>query len=165
MLGYIAQLNGNNFSSATPLPVLSTGTAFTANSSGIISQTGQVDYIDASAGTLVLSVSVLDCTNVPLVAAVFDAAGNAVGSPINPVSVSGSSVTGLGFSNAVRSLPAAGRYYISVAGTGYGSPLNYWSTYASLGQYDITASYPAPDRRCAVVARMTHMCTARSNQV
>jgi hypothetical protein len=149
-LGYIAQLNGSNFNSATPLPVTSTGPTYTAGSSGIISQTGQVDYFsfDASTGSLTLSVAVLTCTNVPVLAAVFVAAGNPVGLPINPVSVSSGSVTGLGFSGVTRSLPAAGRYYVMVAGTGYGDPLNFWSSYASLGQYDITANYPAPAPRC-----------------
>jgi hypothetical protein len=158
-LGYIAQLNGNSFASATPLPVSATEPIFTANSSGIISQTGQVDYFsfDASAGTLTLSVTVLFCTNLPVLGAVFDAAGNPVGPPINPVSVSGSTATGLGFSGVTRSLPAAGRYYVMVAGTGFGDPLNYWSAYGSLGQYDITASYPAPAPRCVESGASTQL--------
>jgi hypothetical protein len=156
-LGFIPQLNGANFASATPLPVSATGATFTANSSGIISQTGQVDYFsfDASAGTLTLSVMVLAWTNLPVLAIVFDAAGNPVGSPINPVSAAGSSVTGLGFSNVTRSLPAAGRYYVMVAGTGFGDPANFWSSYGSLGQYHITASYPAPPPRCVESAAAT----------
>jgi hypothetical protein len=100
-------------------------------------------------------VVVLAWTNLPVLAIVFDAAGNPVGSPINPVSASGNSATGLGFSNVTRSLPAAGRYYVMVAGTGFGDPGNFWSSYGSLGQYHITASYPAPPPRCVESAAAT----------
>jgi len=52
--------------------------------------------------------------------------------------VNASQATGLNAS-VTRNLPA-GKYYVQVRGTGYGSPANTgYSSYGSLGNYSVTA--------------------------
>lgn len=45
---------------------------------------------------------------------------------------------------ATFTLPAAGKYYVSVDGIGYLTPTNGYSDYGSLGQYSVTGTVPAP---------------------
>jgi hypothetical protein len=71
------------------------------------------------------------------------------GRPINTISTTSNTVSGLGFGVVTRNVPAPGRYVITVTGVGYINPADYWSSYASLEQYDITVSY-GPGPRCVV---------------
>jgi hypothetical protein len=147
-LGYIPQYHGNNIATATPLTVTaSTASTFSAKGSCIISQTNQIDYFSfsaPSAGILSVTVQGMQYTNLAAQAAILNAAGIQVGLPINTIKYAGS-LTGLGFSGQTRSIPGAGTYYVTVAGVGYLNALDYWGSYGSLGQYDISVSFgPGP---------------------
>jgi hypothetical protein len=142
-LGYIQQQNGYNFGTATPLTVTSSnGASFSAQGSGIISQTNQVDYFSlnaVTAGDLSISVTVVTNGNVPVEVTVVQSGGTQIGSAINSIAAAGVQ-SGRGFTNVVRRLPEPARYYLLVTGVGYLDPLDYWSSYGSLGQYSIAVT-------------------------
>jgi hypothetical protein len=149
LLGYAPSSNGNTLANATVLvPTVSAGTA-SATATGIVEQAGPVEMFKLqaeAAGPLSFSVSVLTAwtgsngvvyprSDLDAAVKVFNAAGAEVTTTQNNA---GLAVTG------TAALPSAGAYYIAVSGSASGDPsATGYSTYGSLGQFSLTATYPA----------------------
>jgi hypothetical protein len=116
----------------------------TATVNGILSVTNQADWfsITAAAGSATVAVAVtapfgqgVTRANLNAIAAVYDASG-AVLTFLNP--------SGLDIPAAQVTFPSGGTYYVSVSGTGDATPATSgYSSYASLGFYALTVTYPA----------------------
>jgi len=131
--------HGNAAGGATPLTATPSGPDLILSGAGVVERRKDKDYFsfEAGAGNARFTVSPdARSPNLDVLLKVFDAAGNQIGKA-NPKAVLGASVE--------LSLPSAGTYYLMVDGVGVGNPLNTgYSDYASLGQYSITGTVPAP---------------------
>lgn len=142
-LTYISNGNGGTLATATPLsPSVSNGVA-SASAAGIISRTAVSDFFSlnaARAGTLTVAVSVVapwgsvNRSDLDVQIVVYNGAGTVIGRYNN--------ASGLSASQSFN-LPAGGTYKIAVKGAGTGDPTTGYSNYASLGQFNLVASYPA----------------------
>lgn len=143
-LPLISDGNGNTIATATALvPSIANGIA-TATADGILSRTNRPDFFKlnvARAGTLTVKVSVVtpwvsvNRSNLNLLVNIYNSNNVIIARYNNP--------NGLDI-NKSFSLPAAGTYYISVRGSGEGSfATGGYSSYASLGQFNMVATYPA----------------------
>eukprot|EP00775_Hariotina_reticulata_P007814 gene7814-8011_t len=139
-LNYVPPGNGNRTATATALIPVINGTLATVSEIGIISTTNTSDVfkIDANPGTLTVNVSTVtpystySRSNLDVAVQVQDAAGNPVGQVLDS--------PGLAVSGIVT-LPATGAYYIAVSGVGSSAK---YSSYGSLGQFALTATFQAP---------------------
>src|ERR1043166_3696202 len=138
-LSYRADDYGDDNNSATFLPA---GTTISAT--GIIERNTDNDVIAFStgAGTITLNASpALPGPNLDILALLYNATGTLISSN-NPAELACS------FSVSIP----AGTYYLHIRGTGYLTPTNGYSSYASLGQYTVTGTVPNPTGAIAPVA-------------
>lgn len=149
-LPVLKQQAGNNIASATPLTDLTgNGTMTVAKANGIVSDPTAANFYSftANGGTATITVGVQlaweewDRANLDAQVVVYDAAGGAIGPPINPTGVD--SLNGLGIFAAPVTLPVQGMYYVAVSGSGAGDPLvDGYTNYGSRGQFWLTVTYP-----------------------
>ncbi len=132
-VGYRADDYGNNTANAATLSYSSSGAVTAKN--GIITTTGDVDFFTftTGGGNITLNVNTVSRHgNLDILVRLFNASGTQIGS-FNPA----------GLNATVTASLAAGKYFISVDGTGAGNPAtNGYSDYASLGSYTITGTIP-----------------------
>jgi hypothetical protein len=129
-IGYRADDYGNSISAAGALGIDASGNV---NKAGSIERTGDVDMFSFSTtgGTLNLTFNPnAYAPNLDIIATLYNSAGTAVTSA-NPTALNAT----------LSSTLAAGNYYVSVTGTGSGTPnTTGYSNYGSLGYYAITGS-------------------------
>jgi PKD repeat protein len=149
--------HGNSAASATALTGSSSGGLTSASALGVIERPTDVDVFSFSAGAGTLSFTVSPAArsaNLDALVTLRDSAGSVLAT-VNPVDALNAT--------ASLSLPAAGTYTLSVQGTGKGDPLaTGYSAYGSLGQYQLSASFPSPSGTAptAVLAASTLRGTA-----
>ena len=147
---FAADDHGNSISTATVLPpTVSNGlNSFTA--AGVIQGPLDIDFFkfDAAAGTVTINVTpALTSPNLDTLISLKNASGVelAVSNPIEALT-----------SNITVTLPSTGSYYLSVKGTGKGSPLTTgYSAYGSIGTYSVSITAPIPGNATAPVAAIT----------
>ena len=141
--------HGDTLATATALAATASGGVSTASATGVVERPTDIDYFSFTAGAGSATISVSPANRSPNLDAwigLRDAAGTLLAN-INPVDALNAGVT--------VTLPAAGTYYLSVQGTGKGDPLGTgYSSYGSLGQYAVAASFPTPGSQ-APVARIS----------
>ncbi|THU36025.1 T9SS type A sorting domain-containing protein [Niastella caeni] len=129
-VGYRADDYGNTIAAAASLNVDATGNV---NNAGVVERTGDVDMFsfNTSGGTANFNFNPnASYPNLDIVATVYNTSGTVIATS-NPATLNASISTTL----------AAGTYYVSVTGTGSGSPtVSGYSNYGSLGNYTITGS-------------------------
>jgi hypothetical protein len=129
-VGYRADDYGNTTSAAAALSIDASGNV---NNAGIIERTGDVDMFSFSTtgGTLNLTFNPnAYAPNLDVIATLYNSAGTAITSA-NPTALNAALNTSL----------TAGNYYVSVTGTGSGTPnTTGYSNYGSLGYYTVTGS-------------------------
>jgi hypothetical protein len=129
-VGFRTDDYGNSRAAATPLSISGTGSAFI---SGVIGSVSDADFFSftTSGGAVSLNIKPVDKhPNLDILTALYDNAGNVVATA-NPDGLSASLSTTL----------AAGTYYVSVTGIGYGNPLTTgYTSYGSIGYYSITGT-------------------------
>lgn len=130
--------HGDTQGTATALVGTLSGGVTTARASGVIERATDIDAFTfaAEAGPVTFTLSpAARSANLDGWLTLHDGAGNVITSA-NPLDALGASFT--------TTLAAPGSYFVSVRGTGEGVPLNTgYSTYGSLGQYDLVGSYTA----------------------
>lgn len=131
--------HGNTSAAATTLAPTVNGGTSSANATGVIERPTDVDVFAFSAGAGAASITLSPAArsaNLDALVTLRDSAG-AVLATANPSEVLNASIS--------LNLPAAGTYYVFVQGTGKGDPLSTgYTTYGSLGQYALAASYVSP---------------------
>lgn len=129
--------HGNTAATATPLAGGSLNGVSSARAQGVVETPADVDVFSFTANAGAASFALSPAVRAPNLDAVLtlrSAAGTVLASA-NPVDA-------LNATLAVT-LPAAGTYTLWVQGTGKGDPLTTgYSSYGSLGQYALSASYP-----------------------
>ncbi|KAI8466727.1 MAG: hypothetical protein J3K34DRAFT_53546 [Monoraphidium minutum] len=149
-LAYRPDDHANSAAAASPLvgtPSATDAAVSTAAAAGVIERTGDADWLafEAGAGALALTVAVTPAgpngaarASVDLSAALY--ANTAAG----PALLTSWDAAGALLSGAQdgAQLPAAGKYYLVVSGTGDGDLATGYSSYGSLGQYKVSLSYP-----------------------
>jgi hypothetical protein len=134
-LGYRTDDHGNGLSTATALTIASTGAVSGTANAGIIERTTDLDFFSFSTRGGAVSININTVSrhgDLDILARLYDQAGNIIGTS-NPAGLNAS------FSQNL----AAGRYFISIDGTGVGNPLNTgYSDYASLGSFFISGNIP-----------------------
>jgi PKD repeat protein len=141
--------HGNTAAAATALSGTVVNGVSTAAAQGVIERPTDIDVFAFTAGagsaTLTLTPAVRS-PNLDALVTLRDSAGAALAT-VNPVDALNATVT--------LTLPAAGTYYVFVQGTGKGDPKTTgYSSYGSVGQYALSASYPTAGSQ-APVARIT----------
>jgi PKD repeat protein len=141
--------HGNTAATATALSGTSAGGVTTAAAQGVVERPTDVDAFAFTAGAGSATITLSPAARAPNLDALVtlrNAAGTTLAT-VNPADALNASVT--------VTLPAAGTYYVFVQGTGKGDPLaTGYSSYGSIGQYALSASYPAAGSQ-APVARIT----------
>jgi len=131
--------HGNTTAKATPLTVTANGVTLTVSGQGVIEQRGDKDVFSFTAGAGPVSITVSPDSRAPnldVLAKLIDANGTLL-LKSNPADALGATLS--------FALPAAGTYYLLIDGIGFGDPLtNGYSDYASIGQYKISGTAPAP---------------------
>jgi PKD repeat protein len=141
--------HGNTAATATALSGTAVGGVVAARAQGVVERPTDVDVFafTAAAGSATITLSpAARSPNLDALVTVRNAAGTALAT-VNPVDAvnAGATVT----------LPAAGTYYVFVQGTGKGDPKTTgYSSYGSIGQYALSASYSTAVNQ-APVARIT----------
>ncbi|MBO9203751.1 MULTISPECIES: Ig-like domain-containing protein [Niastella] len=129
-IGYRTDDYGNTITAAAPLTV---NTAGAVSNAGLIERTGDVDMFafNTTGGNLSLTfTSNAAYPDLDILATLHDANGTAI-TTSNPT----------GLNASISSTLAAGKYFVSVTGTGSGSPATTgYSNYGSLGTYTITGT-------------------------
>ena len=145
--GYVPDEVGNDTASAVPLV---TDGSTSVSVTGMVGPNGDVDMfsMDVTSGVVNLTVYPypMDAAgndpyhgaNLDILVSLYNAAGELIGS-YNPADKLWAALTGV-------SLPAPGRYYLSVQGTGVGTPLanppSGYTAYGSVGRYTIGGTIP-----------------------
>jgi hypothetical protein len=135
-VGYRADDYGNNTAGSAGLTYNATGVVNQKN--GIITNEADWDFFSFTTGGGNVSLNINTVSrhgDLDIIARLYNATGTLIGSYTN---------TTAGALNAVVSANlAAGKYYLSVDGTGAGNPASGgYSAYASIGSYSITGKIP-----------------------
>lgn len=134
-VGYRTDDFGNSISAAANLVIESNGNVSSAQNKGIIERTTDLDFFafNTAGGNITLNVNtVARHGDLDILVKLFNSSGAQIGS-FNPA----------GLNALVTANLSAGRYYISVDGTGAGNPAtDGYSDYASLGSYFISGNIP-----------------------
>jgi hypothetical protein len=171
----VPQQFGSNISTAMQLTAAAASPeAVTAvSASGLLSTTGQADFFSfaAAAGAANVTVAVTppfgvgqyNRANLNAAAAVYDESGSVLAT-FNPLGADN-----LGISAATLTIPSSGVYYVSVTGSGEGSPASDgYSNYASLGRYTLSVTYQSgytpPAVNCAGLWGSWSVCNASCSQ-
>jgi hypothetical protein len=147
-LNLLPQQYANSIPTATPLPAVRVSSPVLYQTSGIISNQGQMDFFSfpaAAGNTLDISAvgagsittsdgEVFNIGNLDILLTLYGPTGALIQSS-NP---SGSTTAGLSARMQVT-LPVTGKYYVSIAGVGAGDSAGYgYSSYGSRGRYTLT---------------------------
>jgi PKD repeat protein len=130
---------GSDISKATPFVEVSAGSMISGSMDGVIESVLDSDVFAISAGPGPLNATVVPAMRSPntdLVLTLKDATGSILAStnPFNQLS-----------SALYYSIPSQGTYYLEIKGTGQGdAAVTGYSSYGSVGNFRLTASYPAP---------------------
>lgn len=128
---------GNAIATASSFSSTISGSVISGTMNGVIETAADVDVfaINASAGSFSASVEPASRSpNADLVITLLNSSGSILATS-NPLNALNASIS--------YSLPVTGTYYIQVKGTGQGSASSTgYSSYGSVGNYRITASYP-----------------------
>ncbi len=134
-VGYRADDYGNTISSAGNLVYDANGNVSSSQNRGIIERTTDLDFFafNTSGGNITLNVNTVSRHgNLDILVRLYNSSGAQIGA-FNPPGLNAIVTANLG----------AGRYYISVDGTGAGNPAtDGYSDYASLGSYFISGNIP-----------------------
>lgn len=134
-VGYRADDHGNAVSNATEIRYNSTGQVSSNENRGIIERTTDLDFFafTTGGGNVVLNFNTVSRHgNLDILVRLYNQSGSQIGS-YNPAGLNASMNVNL----------AAGRYFVSVDGTGAGNPAtDGYSDYASLGSYFISGTIP-----------------------
>lgn len=129
-VGFRTDDYGNSRAAATPLSISGTGNAFI---SGVIGSVSDADFFSftTAGGAVSLNIKPVDKhPNLDILTVLYDNAGNVVATA-NPD----------GLSASLSATLAAGTYYVSVTGIGYGNPATTgYTSYGSIGYYAITGA-------------------------
>lgn len=129
---------GNTNATASSFSGSTSGGVTSGSMDGVVETAADVDVfaINASAGSFSASVAPASRSpNADLVITLFNSAGSVLATS-NPLNALNGTIS--------YSLPATGTYYIQIKGTGQGSASSTgYSSYGSVGNYRVTASYPA----------------------
>ena len=126
---------GNSIATAASLGGVSGNGMMNVGQSGVIEQRTDKDYFSFVSGAGAVQLNVAPATrgaNLDISATLIDGAGNTVAAS-NPVDALDASIS----ANL-----AGGSYFLVVEGVGKGDLTTGYSDYASLGQYQVTGSYP-----------------------
>ncbi|HEX5684991.1 MAG TPA: pre-peptidase C-terminal domain-containing protein [Ideonella sp.] len=130
--------HGNGITKATALTTSPSGNNVNLSGNGVISTRKDKDVFSfsakAGAGTITVTPDTRSA-NLDVAVKIMKADGTVL-AKAKPADQLGATVT--------FTLPAAGKYYVSIDGIGYLTPTNGYSDYGSLGQYAITGTVPAP---------------------
>jgi PKD repeat protein len=139
--------HGNTAATATALIATSSGGVSSAAVQGVIERPTDIDFFSFSAAAGAASFGLSPAArsaNLDALVTLRNSAGTVLAS-INPPDALNAT--------ASVALPAAGTYYLAVQGTGKGDPLTTgYSSYGSLGQYVLNASYPTAGSQAPVAA-------------
>jgi chitodextrinase len=134
-IGYRPDVHGNSTATATALQVNADGSVNTSNNNGIIETRVDLDFFSftTAGGNVTLNFETVSRHgNLDILAKLYNASGVAIGT-YNPAGLNATLVENL----------AAGTYYVSVDGTGNGSPLlTGYSDYGSIGSFFISGTVP-----------------------
>ncbi len=134
-VGYRTDDFGNSTGAAANLSYDGNGNVSSAQNKGIIERTTDLDFFgfNTNGGNITLNVNtVARHGDLDILVRLYNSAGTQIGS-FNPGGLNATVTASLG----------AGRYYISVDGTGAGNPTtDGYSEYASLGSYFISGNIP-----------------------
>lgn len=134
-VGYRTDDVGNNTGSAANLSYDANGNVSSSQNKGIIERTTDVDFFtfNTAGGNITLNVNtVARHGDLDILVRLYNSSGAQIGS-FNPAGLNATVTANLG----------AGKYYISVDGTGAGNPAtDGYSDYASLGSYFISGNIP-----------------------
>jgi len=160
--GFRTDEAGSTFATAKALVVSATGEVSEAQNYGIISQRTDVDmYSFTTPGGLVsLNISPSKAyPNLDIVATIQNASGTVLATS-NPTATAPGSQTGptaiIGLNASFNLNLSAGTYYLSIDGTGQGSPSTTgYSDYSSIGEYFISGTIPVTPPNQNPVVRIT----------
>lgn len=130
---------GSSVASATPFVQVNTGGIISGTMDGVVESMADRDVFAIAAGPGALNATVVPAMRSPntdLVLNLLDSAGNVLVStnPYNDLSAV-----------LYYTVPAQGTYYLEVKGTGQNDPAtNGYSSYGSVGNYRLSASFAAP---------------------
>jgi hypothetical protein len=134
-VGYRTDDYGNSTGAAANLTYDANGNVSSSQNKGIIERTTDLDFFgfNTNGGNITLNVNtVTRHGDLDILVRLYNSAGTQIGS-FNPAGLNATVTASLG----------AGRYYISVDGTGAGNPaVDGYSDYASLGSYFISGNIP-----------------------
>lgn len=129
---------GNTIATASSFSCMTVGSVTSGAMDGVIEIAADADVfaINANAGSFSASVVPSNRSpNADLVITLLNSAGSVLATS-NPLNALNASIS--------YSLPATGTYYIQIKGTGQGSASSTgYSSYGSVGNYRVTANYPA----------------------
>ncbi len=130
--------HGNGISKATALTTSPNGSNINLSGKGVIERRKDKDVFSFSAkagsGTITVTPDTRSA-NLDVSIKIMKADGTVI-AKAKPADQLGATAT--------FTLPAAGKYYVSIDGIGYLTPTDGYSDYASLGQYSVTGTVPAP---------------------
>jgi hypothetical protein len=134
-VGYRTDDFGNNTGAAATLIMDGSGNVSATQNKGIIERTTDLDFFtfNTGGGNISLNVNTVSRDgDLDILVILYNASGAQIGS-FNPA----------GLNSTVTANLAAGKYYISIDGTGAGNPVtDGYSDYASLGSYFISGNIP-----------------------
>lgn len=134
-VGYRVDQHGNNIGSATALTIEANDAVLAVNNNGIIETTNDKDFFSftTTGGAVSLNFETVSRHgNLDILATIYNSGGSAIGT-----------ANGAGLNASYNGNLAAGTYYVSIDGTGFGDPLNTgYSDYSSLGYFEISGSIP-----------------------
>ena len=134
-VGYRTDDFGNAVSSAANLVIASNGAVSSDQNKGIIERTADLDFFafTTAGGNITLNVNTVSRHgDLDILVQLYNSSGAVIGT-FNPA----------GLNSVVTASLAAGKYYISVDGTGAGNPAtDGYSDYSSLGSYFISGTIP-----------------------
>ncbi len=135
-VGYRADDYGNNTAAAASLTATASGAVNQKN--GIIANEADIDFFSftTGGGNVVLNINtVARHGDLDIVARLYNASGTQIGTYTNTADAA--------LNATVNANLAAGKYFLSVDGTGTGNPASGgYSAYASIGSYSITGTIP-----------------------
>lgn len=147
-VGYRNDDHGNSTSAATAIKIGANGTVAAAQNNGVIERTADVDLFSFTTGGGNVQLNFNPASrhaNLDILVKLYNSSGSLI-STHNPT----------GLTASINTTLSAGNYFVSVDGTGAGSPAsNGYSDYGSLGYYSISGHIPASSGNQSPVVSIT----------